>query len=176
MQYKQLVIGLTMGLMLWGGMALSQIEAAAPENLLNIDTKTKQPITITSDSAVLDNKQHIAIHTGNVVVKWGEVTLYSDEITTWFDEKAKHIIKIEARGAVKMVHLNRTLTSEAGTYFDREQKLVLTGNPVCTEDENILTGSRITYFMREDKIVVENAKSVLHPPADTEEKTNKPEL
>jgi lipopolysaccharide export system protein LptA len=176
MRFKCFFIVLLTGLMLQSGQAFSESEAAPTNNLLNINMKGPQPITITSDRAALDNKSHTAVHTGNVVIKRGDLTLYSDEITTWFDKDAKRIDKIEATGRVKLLHLNRIITAETGTYLDQEQKIILTGNPVCKEGDNMLTGSCITYFIAEDKIVVDDAKSILHPQAEkhAETQTTKP--
>ncbi len=135
--------------------------AASPNNLLDLKVEKQSPITITSDSVELDNKQQTAVHKGNVVVKQGEITIYCDTITTSFDKKEKRIKPINAKGNIRMVHLDRTITAEAAIYYDQEKKIILTGNPVCTEHGNVLSGSRIIYLMNDDKIIVENAKSVL---------------
>jgi lipopolysaccharide export system protein LptA len=175
MRYKYLVVVLTAVLILWAGPLLPQSAANPPDNLLGVDAQSQQPITITSNRAELDNKQHTAVHRGNVVVKRGELTLYSNEIKAWFDGETKRIKQIDARGGVRLVHLNRVITAEAGAYFDEQQKIVLTGNPVCQEGDNVLAGSRITYFMNEDRIVVEDAKSILQPGNTSDGETQKPE-
>lgn len=171
MKYKYLVVGLAVGLILGGGLADLQAEENPTNDLLGLDTKSQQTISISSDRAELDNKQHTAVHRGNVVVKRGDVTLYSNEIESWFDEESKRIKRIEARGEVKLVQADITITAERATYFDQQQKVVLSGKPVCKKGDNVLTGSQITYFMDTGRIVVEDAKSTIAPKPALKTKT-----
>ncbi len=167
MQHKWIFIELLSGLLLGSAFVLSpKANAASPEGLLSIDTQSQEPITITSDKAELDNQEHTAIYRDNVVVTRGDVTLYSDEIKTWFDDQSKRIKQIKATGGVRLVQADVVITAAAATYFDKEQKIVLTGKPMCKKGDNVLTGSGITYFLDTGKIVVENAKSTLQPKTD----------
>jgi len=132
-------------------------------DLLGLSRQTQAPITITSEKAEFDNKQHMATYTGNVVVKRGDMTLYATHIKAWFDPVVRRIQKITAQGQLKIVQGDRVITAAQGTYFAEGQKIVLTGKPVSQQGDNMVQGSRMTYFLDEDRIVVEEARTVLHP-------------
>ncbi len=167
MRSNRILIELTVSLFLWSYLVHSPTaKAASPENLLSLDTQNQETITITSDRAELSNKEYTAIYRDNVVVKRGDVTLYSAEIKTWFDNDSKRIKQIKATGGVKLVQADIIITAEAATYYEEQQKIVLTGKPMCKKGANVLTGSDITYFMDTGKIVVQDAKSTLQPKTD----------
>ena len=162
--------------MLGSGLTATAAKDTPKESLLGLETKSQEPITITSDSAELNNQQYTAIYRGNVVVKRGDVTLYGDEIKSWFDKETKQITQIEARGRVRLMQADLVITAEVGTYYDQQQKIVLSGQPVCQKGGNVLEGSSITYFMADGKIMVEDAKSILKPKTTAKVETPQPKL
>ncbi len=55
-------------------------------------------------------------------------------------------------------------TAEKAVYNQKDENVVLTGNPVIKQGEALVQGSRITLFLKEGKSVVEGkAKALIFP-------------
>ena len=52
----------------------------------------------------------------------------------------------------------RTGTAQRAEYYDAEQRVVLIGNARVWQDDNVVTGERITIYLAEDRSVVEGGK------------------
>jgi len=121
----------------------------------------KEPIIITSQMLTADNKAKTAIFEGSVKAVKGDVTLYSDKMTVYYqDEKAgSSVRKIDAEGNIKLIRGNRVVTAGFAEYFtEAEERVVFTGDPRAADGESVITGSKMTYFFRSDRYIVENSK------------------
>lgn len=122
----------------------------------------REPVTITSQILTADNKANIAIFEGSVKAVKGDIILYADKMTVYYqDEKAgtSSIRKIDAEGNIKLIRGDRVVASGFAQYFsETEEKVVFTGEPKATDGESVITGSKMTYFFRNDRYVVENSK------------------
>lgn len=126
--------------------------------------KAKVPTVITSETLTTDSKAHTALFEKNVVAKKGDMTLYADKMLVYYsDEKGSSNIKrIDAEGNVKLVKGDRVVTSKFAVYFaDPEEHVIFTGDPRATQGENVVTGTKMTYFMKDDRSIVENSKVLL---------------
>ncbi|MGO9613502.1 MAG: LptA/OstA family protein [Dissulfurispiraceae bacterium] len=124
----------------------------------------KEVTVITSQTLTADNKAKTALFEGSVVAKKGEMTLFADKMLVYYsDEKGtSNIKKIESEGHVKLLKEGRVVTSQSATYFtEPEEKAIFTGEPKITDGENVVTGTTMTYFMKDDRSIVENAKVFL---------------
>ena len=119
--------------------------------------ETKGPVTITSSTLTVDNKAHTALFEGSVIAKTEEMTMYADRMTVSYTEGSA-ISRIDATGRVKVVKGERLITAAAATYFAAEEKVVFTGDPRAAEEGNVVSGSKITYLIKEDRSIVENSK------------------
>jgi lipopolysaccharide export system protein LptA len=63
-----------------------------------------------------------------------------------------------AIGNVKLVQLERRTTSQKATFQQDENKVVLDGEAVVREGENVIRGERIIFYVDEEKSVVEGGK------------------
>ncbi|MCX8033855.1 MAG: lipopolysaccharide transport periplasmic protein LptA [Thermodesulfovibrio sp.] len=125
---------------------------------------SNEPIIITSQSLINDNKAKIATFDGNVVAKKGDVTLNANKMIVYYEEEEKggNIKVIEAVGNVKLQKADRLITAHKATYFpEPEEKVVFTGEPRATEGKNLITGEKITFFIRDDRAIVEKSKVYL---------------
>jgi len=123
-----------------------------------------EPIVITSQSLINDNRTKTATFEGNVIAKRAALTLYSNKMIVYYDdnEKGGNIKMIEAIGNVRLVKGDRTITSHKATYYpDPEERVIFTGEPRATEGKNLITGEKITYFMKDDRALVEKSKVYL---------------
>ncbi len=135
--------------------------AYAEEKKKLTDSSPKEPVVITSKTLSADNKARVAVFEGSVVAKKGEMTMYSDKMTVYYsDEKSgSSITKIDTEGNVKVVKADRVITSKFATYLtEPQERIIFTGEPRASEGANVVTGTKMTYFMQDDRSIVENSK------------------
>lgn len=128
------------------------------------EEKTEQikgPIVITSQTLLSDNKARTALFEGSVAAKTENMTLYSDKMLVYYAEGSGNVTKIEAEGRVKLVKKDLVVTSKVANYFADEEKVIFTGEPRAVEKGNIVTGTKMTYLMKEDRSFVENSRVLL---------------
>jgi len=113
------------------------------------------PIEITSDAVEAEQKQNRVTFKGNVIAKQGDITLYTNTLIVLYDQTTKKIKEIKGIGNVKIVQLDRRVTSHQATFDQDENKVVLEGDAVVREGENVVRGERVIYYINEEKAVVE---------------------
>lgn len=123
----------------------------------------KEPVIITSQTLTADNRAKTALFEGNVVAKRGDMTLFADKMTVYYSEEkgGSNIRKIDAEGNVKLIKDKRIVTSKFATYFAEEEKVVFTGEPVASEQDNVVKGTKMIFFIKDDRSIVENSKVFL---------------
>lgn len=121
----------------------------------------KGPIVITSQMFTADNKTNTAIFERSVVAKTTDTTICSDKMIVLSDKDTGNVTRIDAEGNVKFIKGDRVVVSEKATYLADGEKIIFTGEPRATEGENVVTGKKITYFMKEDRFLVEESKVFL---------------
>ena len=125
------------------------------------DKKEKQPIVITSQSLIADNKENIAIFEGSVVAKTNDLTIYSDKMTVYSDKDGTNVNKLHAAGNVK-VHKNETVIfADEALYFSDEEKIIFSGNPKAVQKGNVITGSEIIFYLEDERAIVQKSRVVL---------------
>jgi lipopolysaccharide export system protein LptA len=125
--------------------------------------KNAQPVPtiITSEALTADNKAKTALFTGSVVAKKGNMTLYADRMLVYYIASGggSNIDKIDAEGNVKLIRGDRIVTSGKAVYFaGAEERAIFTESPRAAEGKNVVTGTKMTYYMKDDRSVVENSK------------------
>ncbi|TAN39357.1 MAG: hypothetical protein EPN25_11885 [Nitrospirae bacterium] len=123
--------------------------------------KMKGPITVTSGMLSVDNKEHTALFEKNVVAKTSDMTMAADKMLIFYKEGSGDVTKIEASGNVRMFKETRAITSQNATYYADGEKVVFTGEPKAIDGENVVTGSLMTYFIKEDRSSIENSRVFL---------------
>jgi lipopolysaccharide export system protein LptA len=142
-------------------------------------TASRAPIDITSDTVEADQKQNTATFKGNVVAKQEDVTLYANTLLIIYDPDTKKLKEIIATGNVKVVQMDRRATGQKATFDQDKNKVVLDGDAVVREGTNVIRGERITFYVEEERSVVEPAKggrvsTSITPPAREEGEEKKP--
>lgn len=113
-------------------------------------------ITITADRLEVDRKAHTATYAGNVVARDSALTILADRMEFTFDEAMQEVREVRATGRVRIAEQGgREATADAATYFAREEKVLLEGNARAWQEENVVTGTTMTLYLREDRHVVE---------------------
>jgi len=121
-------------------------------------TSSRDPIDITSDTVEANQKESTVTFKGNVVAKQGDATLYTNTMVIIYHSDTKKLKEIVASGNVKIVQLERKATSQKATFYQDENKVVLEGEAVVREGENVIRGERVTYYVDEERSIVEPVK------------------
>jgi lipopolysaccharide export system protein LptA len=121
----------------------------------------KGPITVTSESLTADNKAHTALFEKNVLVRTPDMSMTADKMLIFYREDGGEVTKIEATGNVRLIRETRAITAQNAIYYADEDKVVFTGEPKAIDGDNVVTGTKMTYLIREDRSRVENSKVFL---------------
>ena len=140
-------------------------------------TASRAPIYIDSDT--LEANQKEVIYKGNVVARQEDITLYANTLTIIYDSETKKLKEIIATGNVKVVQLDRRATGQKVTFDQDKNKVVLDGDAVIREGANVIRGERITFYVEEERSVVESGKggrvtTSITPPQKEEGEEKKP--
>lgn len=132
-------------------------------------------IQITSQKMTIKNSQNLVIFEENVHVTQGDLIIQADRVEVSFHSSPesifsnrsgdrpppKEVSSIAAFGGVRLTQGGRRATAQQMVYYREEEKVVLTGNPEAWEEDYKVTGTRMTFFLKEDRSVVEGSKVVI---------------
>lgn len=165
-----------------GTVGLVVLLAAGPADAAGgAKPQASEPVTttVTSEKMTVQNKEHRAVFEGTVVLTKGDLVVRSDHMVVFYEPResqkngstaAGHgeaqvsqmaVSKIEATGRVKIEKKAGTATCRKAVFYQKDQKIVLTGDPVAWERGNRVTGDRITMFLDQDRTVVEGGSTVM---------------
>jgi lipopolysaccharide export system protein LptA len=126
-----------------------------------VDKKEKKTVTITSETLTADNKNSTAIFEGAVVARTDDITMYSDKMTVYYDNARNKVIKIHALGHVKVHKEEKALFSDEAIYLEEDEKIIFTGNPKAVDGENVISGTQIIFYLKDDRAEVQGSRVVL---------------
>ena len=138
-------------------LVLAYMTVALAAELPSARTKRPEgPTTITADRLEVSRKERRAIYTGHVVAKTADFTVTADRMDFYFDEKMEAVERMVAVGDVEISRSDGSkVVSEQATYYASEEKVVLEGHPRASQEGNMVRGTRITLYFKEDRQVVE---------------------
>ena len=89
--------------------------------------------------------------------------------------RSNEISRAYAKGSVKIVKQDRTATAKEAFFDNTKGEITLKGDVVVFQGQDKVTGNVVTYYINEDKVVVEGepekkARAVLTPRSKTSEK------
>jgi lipopolysaccharide transport protein LptA len=127
-------------------------------------------ITIAADTLEVSRKTRMAVYRGNVVAndRSRGVSILADQIEFQFDEKMEELERALAAGNVRISYGERRGVAERAEYYPIESRAVLIGHPKVWQQNDVITGCRITLLIREDRSQVEGCdgervNAVLYP-------------
>lgn len=135
-----------------------------------------QPITIKSNELSADNKGKVAVFSGKVVAKQGDVTIFCDRMTVHYGAVQGEVDKIEADGNVRIVQENRTGVASHALYDSKEGKVVLTGGtPKVMQGADTVSGEIITYYIDDERSSVSGGRveATIHPKSKNDARPKK---
>jgi len=117
--------------------------------------RSKLPIHIKSDELSADNRARIAVFTGKVSARQGDVTILSDKLVVRYNDDTGGVDQVEALGNVRVLQKERTAFAARALYDNQGGWITLTGdNPRVFQGDDMVTGEVITYYIDEDRSVV----------------------
>jgi lipopolysaccharide export system protein LptA len=146
-------------------------------------------IVITSESLVFRDHDNTALFTGKVVMTKGDFVMRADQMVVYFDGASsttppaqksgkpgtpssaatdrptfgnRAVNLIDATGNVVMQRGDKRAKSKKAVYQQRDETLVLTGDPEAWEEGYRVTGTKMTMFLREDRSIVEGSRVVIN--------------
>ena len=179
--------GFTSALLLVGGALASA--APPPEQ-----SPAPPEIIIVSHSLVFKNHENTALFEGKVVMTKGDFVMRADQMVVHFSGESPSVSSrkgerpgmtspatspelptfgsravslINATGNVMMQQGDKKARAQKAVYHQRDEKLVLTGDPEIWEEGYRVTGTKMTMFLKEDRSIVEGSRVVIN---DTEAK------
>jgi lipopolysaccharide export system protein LptA len=127
------------------------------EGSLSFFDETK-PIDIVSDTMEGFDKEKYVVFKGSVVARQEDLYIFSDTVEAHMNEVSNEIEKAYAKGNVKLVKKERTATCNEATFDNKKGEIILKGNVIVYSGQDKLTGDVVTYYVNEDRVVVEGEK------------------
>jgi lipopolysaccharide export system protein LptA len=129
---------------------------------------SEEPIEIASDRLEGNDQTGSAKFSGSVVAKQGNVTIYAEELSIYYQSGSRDIEKIVALNGVRIVQGERTATGNKAIFFNQQGKVVLSGSPKVHQGQDFIQGDEITVFLNEERSVVTGKEggrvnAVFHP-------------
>jgi lipopolysaccharide transport protein LptA len=109
--------------------------------------------------------QNRAIYQGNVKSRMPDLTILGQKLEIKFNEKEGDSFFVQDK--VQMYHKNRHAKAERAFIEMSSNKILLEGNASVDSKGNIISGKKITLYMDEDKIDVEDAEGRIQNEADS---------
>jgi len=141
-----------------------KVEKDAPSEtkeakLLDITIERGQPIDITSDKVETHWKENLIVFKGNVVARQKDIVIYADSLEAVTIEDGKGIDRVTAGGNVKIQQGLRIAHCQKAIFYNRDQKVVLTGDPKVMEGDNIVSGDEIIFDIEKNRVEVKGGAS-----------------
>ncbi len=152
--------------------ALSQAKNIKDSQAANRD----KPIEITAERMRSEDGGVKIVFSGNVIAIWGDLNINSDILEIYNSgEEKKETDEIVAIGNVIITRANKKAKGDRAVYFEKLQKIILTGNPTATawEDKNIIQGKEMIFLLDKDRFVVNDRVRMKLFPQKKQKKDNK---
>lgn len=126
-----------------------------------LDTKIErdQPIDITSDKVEAYWKENLIIFKGNVIARQKDMVIYADSLEAVIVEDGKGIDRVTADGNVKIQQGLRIANCQKAIFYNRDQKMVLTGEPKVVEGDQMVSGEEIIFDIEKNRVEVKGGPS-----------------
>ena len=127
-------------------------------------SKNRGPVSIQSESLTLDYKGNSVLFQGNVHATQADGQLSSKTLNVKYGKDFHEIQEMVAEGNVRLSQGLRSCTGEHGVMNQAAHTVILTGNPVCHDNKDQISGDKIIVHLDTGKSEVEGGvKAVIFP-------------
>jgi lipopolysaccharide transport protein LptA len=143
----------------WGGKTALLVVFAWVSVAVAADTTTEQAaqndvVQVSADRMVSDSRSDQVVFTGNVEAQRGDLYVKADRLEVKQDRTTKKMAQMVAIGNVFIQRGAQSATAERATFFESEQKAVLTGNPHAVEGSTQVWGDEMVFLLAEGNMIV----------------------
>lgn len=111
-------------------------------------------VQVTADRMVSDSRSDQVVFTGNVEARRSGLYVKADRLEVKQDRTTKKMAQMVAIGNVFIQRGEQSATAERATFFETEQKAVLTGNPHAVEGSTEVWGDEMVFLLAEGNMIV----------------------
>jgi len=113
-----------------------------------------EPVQVTADRMVSEPRTDQVVFSGNVEVHRGDLYVKADRLEVRQDRQSRQVSHMVAIGNVFIRKGEQAATAERATFFENEQKAVLTGNPHAWEGTTQIWGEEMVFLLAEGNMIV----------------------
>jgi lipopolysaccharide export system protein LptA len=113
-----------------------------------------EPVQVTADRMASNSRTDQIVFAGNVELHRGELYVKADRLEVTQNHETKKVSQMVATGSVFIRRGEQAATAEHATFFEGEQKAVLTGNPHAWEGTTEVWGEEMVFLMAEGSMTV----------------------
>ncbi|NIM59274.1 MAG: hypothetical protein GTO16_10080 [Candidatus Aminicenantes bacterium] len=121
------------------------------------DEEKEERVEISSDKMTYHPEQNLIFYEERSSLKVKDIDLRAQSVSVYLSEEEGDVEKIVARGDVVIVQSLGEGRGEEAIYDPDKESVVLLGNPVLIDKERGITrGDKLTFYLADDRILVEN--------------------
>ncbi len=160
-------------LALWGaGLAHDPLAGAALAQTTvttGLVADPTQPIEVEADQLSVDQTTGIAIFTGNVRIKQGELRATAPMATLMYNEDRTEIQTVHLENGVILTNGIEVVQGQDAVYTVPDGVVVVTGDVIVTQGPSTISGPKLTYNLEAGSGVMDGGRvqSVFVPGSDT---------
>lgn len=102
------------------------------------------PVQVEADQLAVNQKDGTATFTGDVRISQGDMLLSAPNVHVIYAEDSKKIVRLQANGGVTLVSGPDAAEAQAADYDIDAATVLLTGNVLVTQGQNVVTGDKVT--------------------------------
>src|SRR5437763_17142216 len=110
---------------------------------------------MTGEWMEVEQKKNTITYKGRVVTIQAKMSRRSKALLAYYDPETKQMRQIVAEGKVNATQGNRVATGEKAVFDDQSKTVTLTGNPVMRQRNSQVTGTKVVYYMDQDRAIAE---------------------
>jgi lipopolysaccharide export system protein LptA len=111
-------------------------------------------VQVNADRMVSDSRNDQVVFTGNVEARRGGLYVKAERLEVYQNRETKKMTQMVAIGNVFIQRGEQSATADRATFYETEQKAVLTGNPHAVEGNTEVWGEEMVFLLAEGNMVV----------------------
>lgn len=143
-----------------------------PNAYQGLGVSSDDPIQFEAESLEVREQDQMALFTGNVVVRQKNTVLKTDKLTVYYEgsaqgggqqaapagQGAQQVRRLEASGKVLVTSGPQTASGENAVFDTKANTIVVTGNVVLTQGDNVIRGPRLVVDINSGKARMEGGR------------------
>jgi lipopolysaccharide transport protein LptA len=113
-----------------------------------------EPVQVTADHMASDSRTDQIMFSGNVEIRRGDLYVKADRLDVTQHRETRKVSQMVAVGNVFIRRGEQAATAERATFFENEQKAVLTGNPHAWEGTTEVWGEEMVFLLAKGSMIV----------------------